>query len=113
MAQKMNVSADQISALAPDASSLAAGKKLGSAKNWKNLGQSPAAVWGECQGSALYQVRVDLGGLAYKCSCPSRKLPCKHVLGLLFLAAAASKDVPAGEAPEWVSEWLTKRAARA
>nr|WP_279163542.1 SWIM zinc finger family protein [Rhodococcus erythropolis] len=26
---------------------------------------------------------VDLRGPAYKCSCPSRKFPCKHALGLL------------------------------
>jgi hypothetical protein len=113
MAQKMNLSSEQIAGLAPDAASLAAGKKLGSPKSWKLLGQSPAAVWGECQGSALYQVRVDLADLAYKCSCPSRKLPCKHVLGLLFLAIGSAQNVSTGEPPEWVSEWLTKRAARA
>ena len=34
-----------------------------------------------------YQVCVDLAGPAYKCSCPSRKFPCKHALGLLLLWA--------------------------
>ena len=28
---------------------------------------------------------IDSTGPAYKCSCPSRKFPCKHALGLLFL----------------------------
>ena len=28
---------------------------------------------------------VDLSGPAYRCSCPSRKFPCKHVLALLLL----------------------------
>jgi hypothetical protein len=109
----MNLTTEQIAALAPDASSLAAGRKLGATKDWKNLGQSPAALWGECQGSALYQVRVDLREFAYNCSCPSRKLPCKHVLGLLFLATGSAKAVATGEPPEWVATWLTKRDARA
>jgi len=109
----MNLVVEQVAALAPDDSSLAAGKKLGSAKSWKNTGQSDSAVWGECQGSALYQVRVDLSDLGYKCTCPSRKLPCKHVLGLLLLAVNSPSDLPKSESPEWVTDWLTKRASRA
>jgi hypothetical protein len=109
----MDLSVGQIEALAPDASAAAAGKKLGSKGHWKSAGRSAVAVWGECQGSALYQVRVDLGDFAYRCSCPSRKLPCKHVLGLLFLTANSPGDVPTSEPPPWVSEWLSQRAARA
>src|SRR5581483_979140 len=97
--------------MAPDASSSAAGKKLANAKNWKNLGQSPEALWGECQGSALYQVRVDLSSLTIQCSCPSRKLPCKHGLGLLLLAVTTPSTVPTTEPPEWITAWLEKRAA--
>src|SRR5262249_54646682 len=109
----MNLTTDQIAALAPDDSSLAAGKKLGNSKPWKNSGRNEASVWGECQGSALYQVRVDLSDLGYKCTCPSRKLPCKHVLGLLFLAANSPSDVPTSQPPEWVTDWLNRRASRA
>ncbi len=97
--------------MAPDASSASAGKKLGNAKHWKNIGQSPEALWGECQGSALYQVRVDSSTLALQCNCPSRKQPCKHGLGLLLLAATSPADVPESDAPEWVVSWLAKRAA--
>ena len=111
--QLMDLTIEQIASLAPVGSAVAAGKKLATPRDWKYLGQNPAAIWGECQGSALYQIRVDLSELAYNCTCPSRKLPCKHVLGLLFLAAGSSKAVPAGEPPAWVSDWLTKRAARA
>jgi hypothetical protein len=109
----MELTVEQVVALAPDASAAAAGKKLAVARHWQNLGRSSAAVWGECQGSALYQVRVDLGAFAYGCTCPSRKLPCKHVLGLLLLAAGTPEAVPAGEPPPWIVEWLAKRAARA
>src|SRR3954447_24415013 len=107
----MQLSADQVLALAPDASSASAGRKLASMKGWQSLGSSPAALWGECQGSALYQVRVDLSDLTTKCSCPSRKFPCKHALGLLLLATTTPAALPGSEPPEWVSDWLGRRAA--
>lgn len=104
-------SPDQVVALAPDASAVIAGKKLGNSSHWRSLGQNAEALWGECQGSALYQVRIDLATMTVTCSCPSRKIPCKHGLGLLFLAVDAPSAVPTGDAPEWVASWLAKRAA--
>ncbi|WP_434388932.1 SWIM zinc finger family protein [Melittangium boletus] len=100
---------EQVLALAPDASAAAAGRKLGAASHWTNPGRAAHALWGECRGSALYQVRVDLGDLSSKCSCPSRKLPCKHALGLLVLFAGG--HLPEAPPPEWVTEWLERRAA--
>lgn len=108
---EIQFTSDQVLALAPDSSSVAAGKKLGAAKHWKNPGRNAEALWGECQGSALYQVKVELASLASQCSCPSRKLPCKHCLGLLLLAATNQAAVPESEAPEWVTDWLAKRQA--
>src|SRR3954467_7359045 len=107
----MQLTADQVLALAPDASSAAAGRKLASAKGWQGPGRDPAALWGECQGSALYQVRVDLADLTAKCSCPSRKFPCKHALGLLLLAAAG--EVRSADEVDWVKTWVDQRVARA
>jgi hypothetical protein len=100
---------DQVASLAPDASALAAGKKTADPRMWAGLGQNGEALWGECTGSALYQTRVSLADFAAKCSCPSRKFPCKHALGLLFLSAQDPGRVPTATAPEWVTEWLTKR----
>jgi hypothetical protein len=54
---------------------------------------------------------VDLSGLAAKCSCPSRKFPCKHGLALMFLAASGKAGASASE-PEDVSAWLTGRTRR-
>lgn len=105
----MQLSAEQIQQMAPDEASVNAGKKLQSVKLWQNLGKSDLALWGECLGSATYQVRVDLSNLGYKCSCPSRKFPCKHVLGLLFMAAQTGKEIPAGSPPDWITDWLSKR----
>ncbi len=108
----MQLSSDQILALAPDSTSAAAGKKLNNTRYWRSLGQSPQAVWGECQGSALYQVRIELATFAVKCTCPSHKFPCKHGLGLLLLATD-KKACPSADPPDWVTEWLSKRAATA
>jgi hypothetical protein len=106
---EIQLTSDQILAMAPDASAAAAGKKHGNVRLWKNLGMSAQALWGECQGSALYQVRVELASLTTQCSCPSRKLPCKHSLGLLMLAATEKSALPLAEPPEWVASWLAKR----
>lgn len=105
----MRYTAEQVLALAPDAGSAANGRKLAAARHWRNLGQSDEAVWGECQGSALYQVRAELATFGVKCTCPSHKFPCKHGLALLLLAIDA-KAVPQAEPPEWVASWLAKRA---
>jgi hypothetical protein len=100
---------EQITQMAPDESSASAGRKLMALKSWKELGRSDVALWGLCLGSATYQVKVELGALGYKCSCPSRKFPCKHVLGLLMLATATPDAVKPAACPEWVSEWLQQR----
>jgi hypothetical protein len=101
--------------LAPDASSQRSARSLANPRSWIATGSAEqAALWGECQGSAAapYRTAVDLSDRpAYKCSCPSRKLPCKHALGLLLLWSAGG--VPVGTPPEWVRTWLTARAARA
>jgi len=106
----MNYSVEQIIALAPDAASAKAGRSLATASKWQNVGQDERAVWGECQGSGAkpYQTVIDLSEPAFKCSCPSRKFPCKHALGLFLLIAnqpaAGNTTVPA-----WAAEWLGKR----
>ncbi len=55
---------------------------------------------------------MDLSGPAYTCSCPSRKFPCKHALGLLLLWSAEGVGELV-EAPDWAASWLAERAARA
>ncbi|MFF7891161.1 SWIM zinc finger family protein [Streptomyces sp. NPDC007907] len=116
--QGVRWTADQVLALAPDAASRKAGSKLGAAGPWSEAGCSDeGTVWGLCKGSGSkpYQTVVDLAdaaGPAYKCTCPSRKFPCKHALGLLLLWAADDTAVPPGQAPEWAGEWITGRRGR-
>ncbi|WNI22931.1 SWIM zinc finger family protein [Streptomyces sp. ITFR-16] len=107
---------EQVLALAPDDASRKAGNKLGSAGPWSDTGwDASGALWGQCRGSGSkpYRTVIDTTGPAYKCSCPSRKFPCKHALGLLLLRASDGPAVPAGDPPDWAGEWLTARRARA
>lgn len=102
---------EQVKAIAPDTASLANARKLSNRKHWANLGHNELALWGECQGSALYQVKVELSTLTAQCSCPSRKQPCKHCLGLLLLVSTMGEEITSGDPPDWVTAWLEKRAA--
>ncbi|MFE0329156.1 SWIM zinc finger family protein [Streptomyces sp. NPDC058960] len=111
--------AEQVLALAPDAASRKAGSKLGTAGPWSEAGSSDeGTVWGLCKGSGSkpYQTVVDIAdaaGPAYKCSCPSRKFPCKHALGLLLLWAGGDGAVPRGQEPDWAEQWVKGRRRRA
>ncbi|MFF3915286.1 SWIM zinc finger family protein [Streptomyces sp. NPDC001852] len=117
--QGVRWTAEQVLSLAPDATSRAAGGKLGAAGPWSEAGSGEGTVWGLCKGSGSrpYQTVVDLAGPAgpaYTCSCPSRKFPCKHALGLLLLWAGDDGSVPASaEPPAWAEQWLADRRRRA
>ncbi|MCW6004215.1 SWIM zinc finger domain-containing protein, partial [Micromonospora sp. CPCC 205371] len=106
-------STTQVLALAPDASSARAAQAVSGATKWEASGQAGDLIWGLCRGSGKqpYQVCVDLSEPAYRCSCPSRKFPCKHALGLMLMWSAGG--APEGEEPGWVGEWRASRAARA
>ncbi|MFF1320598.1 MULTISPECIES: SWIM zinc finger family protein [Streptomyces] len=118
--QGVRWTADQVLALAPDAASRKAGSKLGAAGPWSEAGSAEeGTVWGLCKGSGSkpYQTVVDIAdasGPAYKCSCPSRKFPCKHALGLLLLWAGGDGAMPsAAEPPDWAEQWIKGRRQRA
>jgi hypothetical protein len=106
--------ATQILALAPDAASAKAGSGLAIPRNWSSLGRNDVALWGECQGSGKqpYRTQIDLGEPAFKCSCPSRKFPCKHGLGLYLLLDASPTLFDSSDAPPWVRDWLQSRQGR-
>ncbi|MEV4948177.1 SWIM zinc finger family protein [Streptomyces sp. NPDC053755] len=111
--QGVRWTADQVLALAPDDASRRAGNKLGTAGPWSGTGSGEGAVWGLCRGSGStpYRTVVDTRGPAYTCTCPSRKFPCKHALGLLLLWASDG-TADAAEAPDWAAPWLRNRRER-
>lgn len=105
----------QVEALAPDASALQTGRSVSQPRKWSLLGRNERALWGLCQGSGKqpYQAQVDLNEPAFRCTCPSRKFPCKHGLGLMLLWAAQPQALESGPPPAWVQEWLNGRDGRA
>lgn len=111
----MTLTVEAVLALAPDDSSAKAARGLISPAKWPLLGANEAAAWGECQGSGSkpYQTQVDLSGPAFRCTCPSRKFPCKHGLALMLMRAQNAELFKSPEAPTWVSEWLASRAEKA
>jgi hypothetical protein len=107
-------SAERVMALAPDASSQQAAAKLRGPAPWAQAGAAGDVVWGLCAGSGKhsYQVIADVSGPAYKCSCPSRKFPCKHAVALL-LNWADGLVPDAAQPPGFAESWIAGRAGRA
>ena len=110
--------AAQVNSLAPDAPSQKAGAKLGVPGPWSGLGylEAERLLWGDCKGSGSkpYQVTVSVADsdTAYQCTCPSRKFPCKHALGLLLVWAAGTV-ADTETLPERVQAWADSRRDRA
>lgn len=106
---------EQVTKLAPDASSLAAARRLAVPGPWSDTGAGETLLWGKCQGSGKtpYQVSVDLTGPAFRCSCPSRKFPCKHALALMLLWVDGQGMIPdAADPASFAGEWAAQRAAK-
>lgn len=101
--------------MAPDPASAKAGQGLANPAKWVKCARNERSLWGECQGSGKdpYRTQVDLTGPAFHCSCPSRKFPCKHGLGLLLILAGKPAAVVTAAPPPWVEEWIVKRDATA
>ncbi len=106
---------EQVLALAPDPASGKAGQGLGARGKWASLGRGEGLLWGECKGSGAnpYQTKVDPDGPAFSCSCPSRKFPCKHALGLMLVWASGPGAIAEAATPAWVVSWQEGRAKRA
>jgi hypothetical protein len=106
----------QVQKYAPDAGSVNAARALANPRPWSDLGSNDSLVWGKCQGSSRtpYQVTVDLNEPAFRCTCPSRKFPCKHSLALLLMWSANDgvvADLATTEA--FAADWAAQRAGRA
>src|ERR1700733_14656189 len=107
----MALTFERIEALAPDQASLAAARKLLKPSYWPTLAEGEGLAWGECQGSGAtpYRVVINEADTGYKCTCPSRKFPCKHALALMWMRADRSAAFAAATVPDWVKDWLSRR----
>lgn len=108
----MKFSEEQVIQLAPDDASIKAGRALSGKGNWLVAHFNEKVLWGEIKGSGAkpYLTQVDLTNIAFKCSCPSRKFPCKHGIALLLLSVKDATAVTANSVePQWVQDWINKR----
>lgn len=109
---------DQVLALAPDEASRKNASGLASPRKWlvlyRHESEDQRVLWGEIRGFGAdpYCCQVDLNGPDYKCTCPSRKRPCKHALGIFLLFASQPGAFEASTPPDGLAQWLAKRAAR-
>ena len=114
---QMDLKLERIESVAPDLASLKAAKKLLNRNKWPALHQDADGklIWGECQGSGSqpYRMAVDGHDLGAKCSCPSRKFPCKHSLALMWWRAEEPASFVSAVVPDWVNEWLSRRRSTA
>ncbi|MDW8213804.1 MAG: SWIM zinc finger family protein [Roseiflexaceae bacterium] len=102
---------NRIRAFAGDEAAFRNGQSVARPDRWINPGQHEAALWGEYRGSGAtpYRVFVALDDLTAACSCPSRKTPCKHAVGLVLLAVQHPTVVSAAAPPAWVQDRLARR----
>ncbi len=107
----MALTVSKVTELAPDQESLQAASKLRHPSKWPQLTKNGELVWGECQGSGAHPYRTvfDNSNAGYKCTCPSRKFPCKHVLALMWMYVENPGPFADGEVPQWVTDWLGRR----
>src|ERR1700743_996719 len=111
-------SSEQVLGLAPDGASQRTAERLASGPALSGTGSAGGLVWGLCAGSGgrpAQGVAALSGpsGPAYRCSCPSRKFPCKHALALLLSwSRGAVPEAGTEGAPDFAREWQPGRAAR-
>ena len=104
---------EEVEALAGDARGLSAARLAAVPAKWSAAGCDLEVTWGLFIGAAgePYQTAVEFSDVTARCTCPSRKYPCKHALALLLLWAGG--HVPEGPGrPGFVAAWMARRAAK-
>lgn len=103
---------------APNSSALNNAKKISNSGGFKKLCKSDdeSLIFGDCYGSGSkpYNASVDFSGdsTIFRCSCPSRQIPCKHCLAIMF-DWLAGKNFAVEEIPEDVQRKRDKIAKKA
>ncbi len=106
----IDVSESLLRAIATKDKTISDGRSIarkGAYKNTKKT-EDGTLLWGECQGSALYTLSIDLAGdkPIVRCTCPVKPPPCKHTLGFLVYFMEQPAKFKVAEAP---AELLEKR----
>jgi len=109
------LTAESILSLAPDAKSTKAAQAISQADAWLQLGKLEFRLWGLFQGSGStpYETELNLDSAQFRCSCPSRKYPCKHGLALGLMYADKPEVFSNQRVPSWLLESIETEADEA
>ena len=109
----IDITVKEVDLLAPNDSAAKNGRDLAK-KKLANLQKSGdgSLIFGECAGSGKnpYYCSADYieeNAPVFRCNCPSRQIPCKHVLGLLY-AYADGQSFSVADIPEDIASKRTK-----
>lgn len=112
------ISEQLITSLAPNPSAVSNARKISQSGGFVRLNRTEddTLYMGECKGSGKsnYVTSVDFvdpDAPVFRCSCPSRQIPCKHGLALLY-EMAAKKEFAICELPEDIGSKRAKKEAR-
>ncbi|MFC4306847.1 SWIM zinc finger family protein [Cohnella boryungensis] len=113
-----NLTEAYVDSLALNAAAIKNGKDLVKKNSFQQLSHSEdhTLLFGECKGSGKEPYRCSADFLkpdspVFRCSCPSRQFPCKHLLGLLYAYAAGKPFAPA-EVPQEIADKREKAEKR-
>ncbi len=112
----MNITNDLITSLAVNDASIKNGRSLFTSKKFISLGidKDDTIIFGECKGSGKsnYYCSMDFvkeEAPIPRCNCPSRQIPCKHVLGLMIAYVEEKDNFQILEIPEDVVKKREKK----
>lgn len=106
----INLTEDYIKSTTYNENSFANAKKIVSKKQLLNvhITKEKDLIYGECSGSGKSNYKVSIDFVIpetpiFRCSCPSRQLPCKHSTALLYQYFIDNTIFTEGELPEGIS----------
>ena len=105
----MNDTLDKIRLLAPDEGTFERAKGLAHSYQWKEIAGNEYLVYGIFNGQReqRYQTQWGVEKNIWRCTCPSRKNPCKHILALMLLHIKEDESIrPTDVFPEDIEAWL-------
>jgi hypothetical protein len=105
-----NLTEQNIGLYSTNANADANGRALAAKNAFPKLLKSEdnSLIFGECEGSAKDNYRCSVDFLesespVFRCTCPSRQIPCKHVLGLMY-SYIQGKNFSIGPIPDDILE---------
>ncbi|MDD2402884.1 MAG: SWIM zinc finger domain-containing protein [Clostridia bacterium] len=106
----LKITEEYINAVAPNQNAIMNAWKLLKKNSFfkLNISSDETVIFGECMGSGKsnYFTSVDFANFdvpVYRCTCPSRQFPCKHILGLMY-AYIEGKEFQRADIPQSIVE---------